>query len=102
MSKAEGRVPTRPTNNTDAASVPRPGDTSRRRCRSRDYERGFCDGWRDRAEYARRTGLTFDDGCAYGWQAAHRAMRNTIADACQGIPHDAAEIIRQLVRTWDR
>jgi uncharacterized protein YjaZ len=59
-------------------------------------------GWSDRAEYERRTGLTFDDGVAYGYEAARRAMNNAIAEATQGLPHDAAEIIRRLVHSWDR
>ncbi len=65
-----------------------------------EYARGFLAGWADRAEYARRTGLTFDDGMEFGWHAARRAMSNAIAEI--GAPWTAEQIIRQLVQVWDR
>jgi hypothetical protein len=65
---------------------------------SEDYVHGFMDGWADRAEYAKRTQLTFDDGVEWGWYSARRAMRNALAEACQGIPLDAARVIESLLR----
>lgn len=80
------------------ASVPRCGDVERA------YEAGFLAGWADRAEYARRTSLTFDDGFELGYaaglDAANRAINDTIAEVTAGMPHDAAEVVRQLVGTW--
>jgi hypothetical protein len=94
----ERSVPRRPDRNASNAS----------RVSFDAYERGFVAGWEDRAEYARRTGLTFDHGFELGYTAgvaaADRAVRNAIAEACRGIPADAAAIVRQLVsaRVWHR
>lgn len=56
--------------------------------------------WHEVAEY--ESAAAYADGWVAGWTAAHRAMRNAIAEATQGLPHDAAEVVRQLVRVWDR
>jgi hypothetical protein len=69
------------------------------------YERGYLDGWLAHGAYQVRAGLTFDAGVAHGhvvgYAAASRAVSNAISEACQGIPYDAAEVIRRLVHSWD-
>lgn len=92
------------TNNLNpAATITAGPDRSRRRSpHSEDYQRGFVAGWLDRAQYAERTSMTFNDGVEFGWYMASRRMNNAIAEACQGMPHDAAEVVRRLVRDWDR
>lgn len=63
---------------------------------------GYCAGWdAGEGQAAEHTAAAARaDGFLLGVAAASRLVNNAIADACRGIPADAAAVVRRMVATW--